>query len=231
MRLSIHERALIAGAYAMEFGRELSDFPELVEAWEDDAEEHEGQAFNRPFELSFSATPIAGLEVRSKACDVLPNALSDTLFITVTPDALKLLRVLFMGAQAPRFAYGPFATQVQPWWQECALRGKGILREGGVPPSVLERLRRCTEDASLFDMLRVMIVGERLCFFGQIGARTSLRAMQEAFVVREADRQMSIRMGEDEILAIDGFAPVSVVRSDAKVYWHREDGSGGARLE
>jgi hypothetical protein len=52
-----------------------------------------------------------------------------------------------------------------------------------------------------------------------------------AFVVREADRQMSIRMGEDEILAIDGFAPVSVVRSDAKLYWHREDGSGGARLE
>src|SRR5687767_12693512 len=115
-RLSIHERAGIPAPYALEFGHELSDVPERGEAWEDDVAEHEGQAFNRPFELSFSATPLSGLEVRSKACDVLPNACGDTLFITVTRDALKLLRVLFMGAQAPRFAYGPYATQVQTWW-------------------------------------------------------------------------------------------------------------------
>ena len=229
--MSIHERAVIAAAYALQFGRELSEFPELVEAWEDDVAGHEGQAFNRPFELWFSATPISELEVQSKACDVLPNAYGDTLFMTVERDSLKLLRVLFMGDQAPRYAYGPYGAQVQPWWQECVREAETILRHCGVPASALAKLQGCTEDPSLFDMLRVMIVGERLCFFGQIGARTSARGMREASDVREADRQMSVRVGEGGTVAIDGFAPVSVGRTDTKVFWCREHGAGGARSD
>ena len=221
VRLSVHEHAAIAAALAMEFGRELSSFPELVEAWEDDAAGHDVQAFNRHFDLSFSAEPLAGREVRSKACDVLPNTYGDTLFMTVGPNSLNLLRVEFMGGQAPRSEYASYADQILPWLREHVSKCEGM---AALDP-LWDELQRCTENTSLFHMLRLMIVGERLCFFGQVGARTSVRTMHEAWNVRESDRQLSIRIAENRAIAVDGFAPVRVIR-DRKRHWAREPTGG-----
>jgi hypothetical protein len=124
--LSVHEHAAIAAAFALEFGRELSSFPELVEAWEDDAAGHDVQAFNRHSDLSFSAEPLVGREVRSKACDVLPNTYGDTLFMTVEPNSLNLLRVEFMGGQAPRSEYASYADQILPWLREHVSKCEGM---------------------------------------------------------------------------------------------------------
>lgn len=220
-QLSIHERAAIERAFAMHHGRELTALPELVKVEEVDEPTGGTQAFNRDFALWFTDKPLGAIDRKPAVCDVLPNNIGPDLYLAVEPGTLSPLfaETLCLPA-APLSSYGPYVAQVQPWLHRCLSNAAGPDAHGA--PDAWETLRRCVSDFSRFDMLRLMIIGHRMCFFGQVGARTTDRTMADAETFREHGRQLTIRVSASGALAIDGFADVAVVRTKDAIAWIRE---------
>jgi hypothetical protein len=227
-QLNIHEKAAIGSLFARHYDRDVLRFPELVKVEEDDTPTKDTQAFNLDFALWFTTKPLKGRDFKSIVSGVLPNNVGPGLHLAVETDSLNLLLVeaLCLPA-APLNSYGPYITQVQPWLHRCLSNAAGpetraALEAHAVSDATWENLERCVSDFSKFDMLRLMIVGDRMCFFGQMGERTSVRTTMDVKTFCEQGRQVSIRVAKGRALAIDGFSTVSVARTDDATAWIRE---------
>ncbi len=221
-QLSVHEKAAIGAMFAKHFGRELTMFPELVKAEEWDIPPEGPQAFNRDFALSFTSKSLKDVNIKSVVCNVLPNHFGPDLFLTVEPATLDLLLIQTIGLPAaPLSFYGQYITVVQSWLHQCIAKAAGLWTHG-MSDDAWGRLGGCVSDFARFDMLRLMIIGDRMCFFGQIGNVVSVREMGDVMTFDETGRHLSIRAAEGRAFAIDGFTSVPVARTQDATFWIQE---------